>query len=90
MNIKSESWQVLDKLGMIDVDFKIDVVETDCFVIPNENTMRTIVSVVATAEETTTTTTTTTTIRIRDHGSFRTHPGLTKILPRLNYNSPTT
>ena len=43
LNIKSESWQMLEKQGMINVDFKIDVVETDCFVIPTEGTMRSII-----------------------------------------------
>ena len=72
LNIKSESWQILKKQGMVDVDFKIDVVETDCFVIPTEDTIGPIISDGGTTEGTTTTetmtdpsilvTTTTTTI----------------------------
>ena len=54
LNIKSESWQMLEKQGMIDVDFKIDVVETDCFVIPTEDAIRTIISDGGTTEGSTT------------------------------------
>ena len=55
LNIKSESWQILTKLGMVDIDFKIDVVKTNCLSIPIKDTMRTTVSGVGVTEGTTTT-----------------------------------
>ena len=58
LNIKSESWQRLTEQGMTNVEFKIDVIETDCFINPGSNMITMMNSLAVDAAGTTTTATT--------------------------------